>query len=95
MRENEHPRPGMPRLGADPSRKLHAPTWEPLAQTESFIWELKVQRIKSIREPDKKKAPRRARGVKGGMDMGYRVLGLPAQLTAWAAMMRRLTSCAV
>src|SRR5271157_1552807 len=40
------------------------------------------------REKTKKKAPRGTRGVKGGMDMGYRACVRSAHLTAWAAMMR-------
>ncbi len=42
----------------------------------------------SIRVQSKKKAPRGARGVKGGMDMGYRALVRLTALAARAAMMR-------
>lgn len=49
------------------------------------------QRGKSIRGKAKKKAPRGTRGVKGGMDMGYRALVRPAVLTARAAMMRNFS----
>ncbi len=46
---------------------------------------------KSIRAKIKKKAPRGTRGVKGGMDMGYRAVVRSAVLTARAAMMRKLS----